>query len=76
MQMAIEGTDYFVRLVDFPTCASGGIVMLNDDGTYSVYLNARCSRAQNSDSMDHELRHILRGDLYRAVPVTEKETTW
>ena len=64
-----ENEDYFVRLVDFPTCSCGGIVMLNDDGTYTILLNARLSRRQNEDSMAHELRHIRRGDLFSTAPV-------
>ena len=64
----IENEDYFVRLVNFPTCACGGVVMLNDDGTYTILLNARLSRQQNEESMAHELRHIRRGDLFSAAP--------
>lgn len=58
-----------MRLVDFPTCAAGGALLLNDDGTYTVLLNARLSRQQNEESMAHELRHIQRGDLHSAAPV-------
>lgn len=71
--MPIENCDYFIHLVDFPTCASGGCVVLNDNGTYTILLNAHCSRRQNEDSMIHELRHILRGDLYSSLPVSELE---
>lgn len=58
-----------MRLVDFPTCAAGGALLLNDDGTYTVLLNARLSRRQNEESMAHELRHIQRGDLFSTAPV-------
>ena len=71
--MILEGVDYFVRLIDFPTCTSGGMVMPNDDGTFSIYLNARCSHAQNKKSMRHELRHIECDHFYRDIPVEQAE---
>jgi len=67
-----DGT-VFVRLVDFPTCTCGGMVMLNDDGTYSVYLNSRLSNDQIRRAYEHEKRHILRDDLYRDVDVSVLE---
>ena len=73
-KMPIEGADYFVRLVDFPVCSCGGLVTPNDDGTFTVLLNARLSRQQNRASLDHERRHILHDDFYRDVPLHQKET--
>lgn len=72
--MLIEGCDYFVRVVDFPICSCGGSVTPNDDGTYSVYINARLSRQQNMDSMAHERSHMDHGDFWRDNPVLEMET--
>ena len=66
--------DVFVRLVDFPTCACGGFVTPNDDGTYSVYLNARLSNEQNKESYLHELKHIKRNDLHSSEAVQAIET--
>lgn len=71
--MPIEGTDYFVYVVDFPDCRAGGMVMPNDDGTFSVYLNARLTRDQNAASAAHERRHIAHGDFYRDAPVETLE---
>lgn len=71
--MPIEGTDYFVYVVDFPDCRAGGLVTPNDDGTFSVYLNARLTRDQNVASAAHERRHIAADDFYRAVSVAEAE---
>ena len=34
--MILENADYFVKLVDFPVCSCGGVVLLNDDGTYTT----------------------------------------
>ena len=62
--MLIEGVDYFVRLVDFPNCKCNGAVALNDDGTYSVYINAKASDAQKKRAMRHEYNHMANDDLY------------
>ena len=61
----IEGADYFVRLVDFPLgVGSNGMVLLNDDGTYSVYLNARASADIQKKAMRHEYDHMANDDMY------------
>lgn len=71
----IEGVDYFVRLDDFPVCTCGGLVHPNEDGTFTILLNSRLSRAQNLESLKHECKHILHDDFWRDVPleVMEKE---
>lgn len=61
----IEGADYFVRLVDFPLgVGSNGMLLLNDDGTYSVYLNARASADKQKKAMRHEYDHMANDDMY------------
>lgn len=70
----IEEADYFVRLIDFPVGAGcNGMVMANDDGTYSIYLNARASDEQKKKAYLHETAHILRGDLHGNASITEIE---
>ena len=61
----IEGADYFVRLVDFPLgVGSNGMLLLNEDGTYSVYLNARASADKQKKAMRHEYDHLANDDMY------------
>lgn len=61
----IEGADYFVRVIDFPRGVNRiGLVLLNDDGTYSVYLNARASAHAQKKAMRHEYDHMANDDLY------------
>ena len=65
--MLIRNCDYFVREVPFPPgVVVNGMLILNDDGTYSVYLNSRASEEQRREALLHELRHLMRGDLYAA----------
>lgn len=71
----IEGIDFFVRLVDFPIgCACNGMVLLNDDGTYSVYINSRASEAQKRKAMRHEYAHMANDDLYGDKDIRDVES--
>jgi len=54
-----EGVDYFIHLVDFPNCASPICVTPNDDGTFSVYANARYTIEQIKRSLPHEIVHMI-----------------
>jgi len=68
----IENADYFIRVVDLPL-GVGGVVTPNEDGTFSIYLNARNSDRKQRSSCDHEVRHIQHDDFYRDVPVDQAE---
>lgn len=72
--MLIEGADYFIRVLDFPeNSPCGGMVMLNDDGTYSVYLNARVNDERQKKAMRHEYDHMAKDDLYSDKPIEDIE---
>ena len=61
--MPIEGADYFVRVLHFPVPVPA-VLRLNDDGTYSLYLNADYDFEHWVDDYEHELWHMIREDLY------------
>lgn len=70
----IEEADYFVRLIDFPVGSGcNGMVMVNEDGTYSVYLNARASDEQKKKAYLHEITHVIRGDLHGNADICDVE---
>ena len=70
----IEGADYFVRVIDFPKGVNRvGFVLLNSDGTYSVYINAKASEAQKKKAMRHEYAHMANDDLYGCKDITTIE---
>ncbi len=73
MARLIEGSDYCVRVINFPTYL-GGAVVVDEDGFYNVYLNARCSWEKQRKSLAHELRHIARNDFYNDMDITEVES--
>lgn len=70
----IEGIDFFVYLVSFPNNVKGnGLLALNDDGTYSVYLNARASVYARKKAMRHEYAHMANDDMYGDKDIREIE---
>lgn len=75
MKKLLENEDYFVRLVPFPFGVSGvnGMVTTNDDGTYSIYINANASKEEQYVAYLHELRHIQNNDFYNGKPIAEIE---
>ena len=49
-------------LIDMPTRVKGQTVK-NEDGTYSVFLNARMASNQIKKTYQHEINHIENGDF-------------
>lgn len=58
----MEKGKYFVRLVPFPV-PNGGMVIPNDDDTYSVYINKNLPPEKQREALRHELRHINENDF-------------
>lgn len=73
MRILIEGSDYVVRVIDFPDATIGGAVIAGDDDFYNVYINARRSWESQAVSLMHELRHIAEDDFYNGKPISEIE---
>ena len=68
----IEDADYFVRLIKLPG-AVGGILTMNDDATFSMYLNEDHDPETRLDDYLHEFEHILNDDLYGDKDIREIE---
>ena len=64
--------DYYVRFVDFPPTVLGA-TLPNDDGTFSVYINARLGDDARRETLRHELEHMARDHFYRDAPVAAQE---
>lgn len=52
------------NLIDMPTSVKGHTIK-NEDGSYSVFLNARLTQIQIEKTYQHELEHIESGDFDR-----------
>ena len=73
MDKPLEGIDYYIRLIDLPSYTLGGAVTPNDDGTYSVYINARLDAEHRKRACDHEIAHIIADDLHNSRTIEEIE---
>ena len=69
----IEGSDYCVRVLDFPDATVGGSVVEDSEGFHNVYINAKRSAEAQRESYLHELRHIARDDFHNELPIYEVE---
>lgn len=58
--------DVVCRFIDLPLAIKGGIV-LEQDGSYSMYLNARHSLHTLQDAYAHELAHVEFEHLYNQI---------
>ena len=69
----IEGSDYSVRLLDFPDSTIGGAVVEDAEGFNTVFINSRRSIEAQRESFRHELRHIVRDDFHNDLSIEEVE---
>lgn len=69
----IEGVDYFLKWVRFPNLANPALTVVNDDGTFDVYLNTLYSREYLLNALNHELMHLKAEHFYVNVPARTAE---
>lgn len=55
--------DIFVQITDFHNSKVAETVTCNDDGSYTIFLNAQMSKEKQCDAYMHALGHILRLDF-------------
>ena len=55
--------DVFVHVVDFKTTAADEMVRENEDGTFTILLNARSAPNRQKKAYEHAMEHIRQGDL-------------
>lgn len=55
-------SDIFVHYIDFETSIPATSTV-NEDGSYSIFLNSRLTREQQINGYMHELKHILQLDF-------------
>lgn len=61
-----------VRIIDLPITVNG-MTVLDEEGDYNIYLNARLSGDAQAKAFRHEVEHIRSGDFYSEEDVREKE---
>ena len=50
-----------------------GATLPNDDGTFSVYINARLGDAARRETLCHELEHMARDHFYQSAPIAAQK---
>ena len=73
MKTPIEGSDYCVRVLNFPDATIGGVVVEDQDGFFSIYINARRSLDAQQDSLRHEIAHIANNDFHNGRRIEDVE---
>ena len=61
--------DVFVRYSTELPYTVHGMVIMDENGDYNVYINARLSCVEQKKAMRHELTHIKNGDFDNGIPV-------
>ena len=73
----IPGADYFVHWIRFPpnNGTDGGMVMLNEDGTFTILLDERLlyQKHKAKKAYRHEVEHIEHDDFYNSRPIQDIE---
>lgn len=66
-------SDYInVQILDFGNSIPAAVT-INDDGSFSIFLNARLSYERRLEAYWHEMRHIQNQDFYGDMSVEEME---
>ena len=55
--------EVFVHVIDFKTTAADEMVRENEDGTFTILLNARSAPNRQKKAYEHAMEHIRQGDL-------------
>ena len=50
-------------IMDFPTCRIREFVTPNEDGSYTIFLNARLSEEEQREAYKHAIGHIENNDF-------------
>lgn len=58
--------DFNIYFLDMP-CKIGATIILENDATYTIYLNSRLSFERQKKALLHEIRHIANDDLYSSL---------
>lgn len=65
--------EYCIRYIDLPATTKGMTVQ-DEDGFYNIYINATLSVDAQMKAIQHELRHVQRGDFDNKKSLLEAET--
>ena len=59
-----------MRYINLP-CSVRGLTVMDNEGFYNIYINARLSFEHQKKALMHELEHIIRNDFYKPCECLE-----
>lgn len=65
--------DFIVRYIDLPITVKG-VTVMDCNGFYNIYINARLSFDAQKKAIAHEMEHIARGDFFSCGTLDDVET--
>ena len=57
--------DIYCKVIDMPVGLRANVVE-NDDGSYTIFVNAKLSDEMQKEKYKHEINHIVRNDFYNS----------
>lgn len=57
--------DYQVQLIQFPTTKTKELVVLNEDDSYTIFIESSLSYEEQQKAFKHAMIHILNADFDR-----------
>ena len=64
---------FICRLIDLPSKINA-VTVVDENGDYNIYINAKLSHEAQKASFQHECRHINKNHFYSDKSVRECET--
>ena len=64
--------DHFVHVLSLPPAVKG-LVTPNDDGTFTIYINALYDEETQRRTLEHELEHLAQDHFYKQEPIARQE---
>ena len=61
--MEILTVDYQVQLIQLPSNKTKELGVLNEDGSYTIFIEASLSREEQKKAFNHAMKHILEDDF-------------
>ena len=62
----------YVRIIDLPSTVRG-VTVRDEDGNYNIYINSSLSEDARQKAIEHELKHVERGDFDSFSDISELE---
>lgn len=61
--MSYEGIDYNVQLIAFPSGKVKETITLNEDGSYTIFIDVNLNAERQKESLLHAMKHIIGEDF-------------